>query len=864
MPAYQETQITQLVLSHLPKGAVLLNIEGPASQQAIYIGDLSGDGIPEISAVYELSGEGYVMVLTYRDHEWKVAVNKKGHGYGLTLMTCEPILEENEHNLVIGWQLGSIWSKLSVYKWEDGTLVDAAPDDLTYSLIEITQLTGINGEHKVREIALWMHDTGEAYQVKVLRFKEGKFVTAWDVYPFYFVHVVKYYEDKTKEYPNYPFYWYYLADAEYHAGMLPQALQSVHKNLQFQNPYPSRDELDRLKRRIEKLYKYIDGSSAEDRIKGEMETSEVSNATDAFKVSSEMKRKAVLFPVSEKTASGTKWGYINESGEYVIQPIYSEASDFQNGLAVVAEKQKYGMITNTGEYFIAPIYESISPYIEKRAIALVDAQHYVMLGEEGETLTEEPYFSISNLHENRAVYAELHKSSRGQKHIVYGYLDADGKEVIPAEYEEAYDYKEQKALVKKNKYEYALINQAGERLATYPYHYVGSYGEGLLVFQETVNGKYGYMDEKGTAVIPPSYSEASAFEGGLAVIMISVGDNLRYGVINKQGTFIISAEYDDIRDIGEERWAVGRSEDTNLPSSSIRYAVADRAGTLLTKFIYRDVSAYKEGLASVSDEAYTYFIDRTGNAAGGYPRMEGDGTLCMKSDNRIEAFLDRRWYYIDHAGEIIWEPKKSFPLGSSYLIKEEKCKPNGQYIVYYPEVEGMRNNTAEHRVNMRLTQLAEAYKVPKKQDIKQTYFGDYDVIFYKKKLVVIEFSGYRAASGVAHGIATKNHAHFDLESGRMFMLRDLYKAGADYVKEISRIVGQMMNENPDYSYVFLENYQGIAPDQPFYVTDEAVYIYFAPNEIGPYTVGFPTFRIGFDDIKGMIYKEGEFWRSFHD
>ncbi|MCT8136906.1 WG repeat-containing protein [Anaerobacillus sp. CMMVII] len=36
-----------------------------------------------------------------------------------------------------------------------------------------------------------------------------------------------------------------------------------------------------------------------------------------------------LYSASLKTKDGTKWGYINETGEFVIQPDFDFALDFQ-------------------------------------------------------------------------------------------------------------------------------------------------------------------------------------------------------------------------------------------------------------------------------------------------------------------------------------------------------------------------------------------------------------------------------------------------------------------------------------------------------------------------------------------------------
>ena len=63
-----------------------------------------------------------------------------------------------------------------------------------------------------------------------------------------------------------------------------------------------------------------------------------------------------LYPMYEKTASGAEWGYIDKSGEYVIDPQFSDAMEFSEGLAAVLdpESELWGYIDESGSYVIEP------------------------------------------------------------------------------------------------------------------------------------------------------------------------------------------------------------------------------------------------------------------------------------------------------------------------------------------------------------------------------------------------------------------------------------------------------------------------------------------------------------------------------
>ncbi|SMF83671.1 WG containing repeat-containing protein [Paenibacillus uliginis N3/975] len=804
-----EPQLTQLVRGLLPSGAELVMINKPAELTAVYAADLNGDQVPEVTAVYRLNGELYLLVLQYRDGIWEVAENEKGPGYGVTLLTAAPIMKPGKNNLIVGWQIGSIWSKLSVYTYTQDGLIDIAPPDMSYSYIRVMDMPSPAGRDGITEIALWIHDTGNAYRVEVLRWKNGRFVPAPDVYQYYFPTVVRYYEQMTQQHSDYSFYWYYLADAQYRAGMPQEALASVDKALSFEHPYPSRERLLELERNIRQMLDIIG-----------------------------MPRVVGLFPASLKTTEGMKWGYINNRGKMEIRSLYDDARDFQeNGLAIVGVNGKYGIIDISTNYVVQPVYNMISPFSERRAI-VIDGQGFKLIDETGTVLTKRAYPFIANMQDGRSVFNVTNVGNGGTSR--YGYLNSQGNEVISAQYEEANDFENGRAVVKIKDNEYALIGRDGRKLATYPYTYVGPHGDGLLAFKREAAGKYGY--------------------DGRAVVNTAEDYKSNYGVINKQGMFVVKPEYNDIRDLGDERLALGRAVDPEQPFLGSKYAIADWKGTVLSEFVYQDVSNFQDDLASVSDTKQTYFIDRSGKPAPGFPRFSGSGTLTLVQKDLIKAFIDQRLSYVNRDGVVIWQQNTVIPLKSPFLVKEEKYKPNPDYLVYYPQVEGMTDKAAQQMVNSKLKEMSQVKPIPGKLDY--SYSGDFEVAFYKQNLLELELNGYHYPFGAAHGMPTKTYAIINLVNGHMYTLKDLFKPGSDYVKELSSIVGKQIKEDPQYSYVFPGSYTGIRPDQPFFVTENAIHLYFSPYEIAPYAAGFPTFTIPFVEIRDIINTDGEFWKSF--
>ncbi|MEO0020342.1 MAG: WG repeat-containing protein [candidate division WOR-3 bacterium] len=80
------------------------------------------------------------------------------------------------------------------------------------------------------------------------------------------------------------------------------------------------------------------------------------------------KGHAGLFPVKVKD----KWGYIDKTGNLVINPQFDDAWSFSEGLAVVQIGDKLGYIDKTGNLVISPQFAFASAFSEGLAAVMID------------------------------------------------------------------------------------------------------------------------------------------------------------------------------------------------------------------------------------------------------------------------------------------------------------------------------------------------------------------------------------------------------------------------------------------------------------------------------------------------------------
>ncbi|MBV7506328.1 WG repeat-containing protein [Bacillus sp. sid0103] len=568
-------------------------------------------------------------------------------------------------------------------------------------------------------------------------------------------------------------------------------------------------------------------------------------------------RAVYLFPVVRKEIGGNKWGYIDTKGKIVLPVHYDRAEDFQeNDLAIVGLMDKSGVINASGYFIVKPKYDTINPFAEGRAV-VNDSQGFKVIDESGKEITGKAYSIIVGEYKEGRIRA-VKMDEHGE--YLYGYLNKRGNEVIPLIYESASDFEKGKAIVKTKDGTFQLIDLTGKVIHSYPYAFVGNYGEGLLTFKESIEGKSGYIDEQGKTVIEPKFSLAESFIDGRAIVSLLENNRENYGVIDRNGKFVIKPNYNQILSLDEGRFAIGKEIDPKQPCRRSIYALADSDGHILTGFNFSMITKFEDGLASVTDEEHTYFIDKHGKRKEHLPMVSGSGWLSFEK-TLIKGHIDDHLLYFNQTGELIWKQSTILPLNNQFSVVEYKYKPNKDYLVYFPQIEGMKNPES---VNRTLKELAGVKPVPAHKPLESNYTGNYEVTYYKKDLLVIKITGYDYPFCAAHGMPMEKYAHINLETGSMYQLKDLFKPGSPYVKVISDLIQAQLKSNNQYSSYLLPNeYHGIRADQPFFISEAGLNIYFNPYEIAAYAAGFPTFTIPFEDLKDLINRESEFWKSFH-
>ena len=118
------------------------------------------------------------------------------------------------------------------------------------------------------------------------------------------------------------------------------------------------------------------------------------------------------------------------------------------------------------------------------------------------------------------------------RHGKYGYVDKTRRLVIPCQYDNACDFSEGLAEIKKSG-KWGFIDNTGREVIPCRYDDASGFSEGLARVKKS--GKWGFVDKTGREVIPCKYDDAFGFSKGLAQVKKSG----KWGFIDKTGREVV-------------------------------------------------------------------------------------------------------------------------------------------------------------------------------------------------------------------------------------------------------------------------------------------------------------------------------------
>lgn len=197
------------------------------------------------------------------------------------------------------------------------------------------------------------------------------------------------------------------------------------------------------------------------------------------------------------------------------------------------------------------------------------------------------------------------------------------------------------------------------------------------LFDVSVGGKRGFIDSTGKLAINPQFDDISTdwrgtdpFSEGLVAVCIGPCTNGKdvpngkWGYIDRKGTVVINLQFDVARPFSEGLAAVCLGDCRTNGDS--KWGFIDKTGKYAVNPQFGEAWAFHEGLASVCVGSYLNwacqgkegFIDKTGKFVIN-PEFDNVGEF---QDGLASIFVggssEQKRGYIDKTGKVIWEPSK--------------------------------------------------------------------------------------------------------------------------------------------------------------------------------------------------------------
>jgi hypothetical protein len=155
-------------------------------------------------------------------------------------------------------------------------------------------------------------------------------------------------------------------------------------------------------------------------------------------------------------------------------------------------------------------------------------------------------------------------------------------------------------------------------------------------------------------------------------------------------------------------------------------------------------------------------------------------------------------------------------------------------------------------------QAKENYELSEQQEYPfRTYeaFVEYKVTFNKNNLLSIPVT-YYSFTGGAHGMTIMEPNNIYLKTGKKLLLGDLFKPGYDYKTVIAGEVAKAIHADPaTYFEDAIKTVQNFKDNQPFYLEDGNIVIYYGLYEIAPYASGIKEFKLPVSLFKNNLRPE---------
>ena len=349
-----------------------------------------------------------------------------------------------------------------------------------------------------------------------------------------------------------------------------------------------------------------------------------------------------------------KWGFIDTTGQWVIEPRFEAAGYFSEGLSLAKKNGKYGFIDKTGEWVIKPQFDDIAWHFTEGLAYASKGWRWGVIDTTGQWVIQPLFYDLLWNDFSKSIFCKLDDNMLDVAKWNYSddmplrQADAEILELckkwnLPtnmtdADKTEEWDRK------------WGLFNKkTGERVIELLFDDVSYFDNGLTGVKK--DEKWGLIDTSGMLVFEPQFDDVRFVSNGYylresSFVCIVVEKDGKIGfIINKDGQWILEPpKFDRMQDFLEGLAAVKRDG---------KWGFIDKNAQLIIGLEFDDVGCFYGNFAKAKKEDKWGFIDRTGQWVI-KPQFDELGDIL---GNSAPARRGGKWGFIDQTGRWVIKPR---------------------------------------------------------------------------------------------------------------------------------------------------------------------------------------------------------------
>ncbi|QHT68193.1 WG repeat-containing protein [Rhodocytophaga rosea] len=383
------------------------------------------------------------------------------------------------------------------------------------------------------------------------------------------------------------------------------------------------------------------------------------------------------FPVPSQGKTGL-YGYVDDSGHFIIKPQFEQALPFTEGIARVKIRHHWRLINSKGKFLTKSLYEEIRDF--RNGVAVVSKREslstkrivFGLVNIKGKEVVD-PQYDYLTASPDQSMFivgVTFDADAKGNTPVHFGVINAAGETIVPLQYVAIRDFNFKVFAVKNKQDSWQVFTRQKLPIFAGNYTDIKDFDEELATVKQA--GKWGVINREGAMLVKaeyknivkkdPNHYELIPFtqwkvtNAKKEILLTSEYDNIRpvatslyayqsegkFGLLSGNGERICEPQYDEIQPFTNDLTVVRngfsfgvlhKKGNQVLPaqfqsvvidsaSSVIRvkelnkWGIYSRHGKAITPSIYDEIRMQPFGLFSVRQGTQWYLLDASGHVTG--------------------------------------------------------------------------------------------------------------------------------------------------------------------------------------------------------------------------------------------------------